>query len=51
MIGINHKNKLPKVITEAMKQVSNYDCYLIKRRIKGVTGTGVYSKEMCDEII
>ena len=41
MIGTNYTNKLPKVISEAMKQVSSDDCYLIKRRIKGVTGTGV----------
>tara|TARA_B110000971_G_scaffold15120_1_gene13976 strand:+ start:98 stop:298 length:201 start_codon:yes stop_codon:yes gene_type:complete len=41
MIGTNYTNKLPKVISEAMKQVSSDDCYLIKRRVKGVTGTGV----------
>jgi hypothetical protein len=40
MIGTNYTNKLPASVRDAMKQISHDDCYLIKRRVKGVTGTG-----------
>jgi hypothetical protein len=40
MIGTNYTNKLPTPIKDAMKQLTNDDCYLIKRRVKGVTGSG-----------
>ena len=36
MIGTNYTNKLPKETSEAMTQVFSDDCYLIKRRVKGV---------------
>ena len=41
MVGTNYTNKLPMVISEAMKQVSSDDCYLIKLRVKGFTGSGI----------
>ena len=41
MIGTNYTNKVPKVTSEAMTQVFSDDCYLIKRRVKGVTGSGI----------
>ena len=34
MIGTNYTNKLPKVISEAMKQVSSDDCYLLNVALK-----------------
>ncbi len=40
MIGTHYKNKLPKTIVQAMQQVTDDDCYIINRRIKGVTGNG-----------
>lgn len=40
MIGTHYKNKLPKTIVQAMQQVTGDDCYIINRRIKGVTGNG-----------
>ena len=40
MIGTNYTNKLPSPIRVAMKQLTSDDCYLIKRRVKGVTGSG-----------
>lgn len=40
MIGKNYTNKIPASIRDAMKQITSDDCYLIKRRIKGVSGAG-----------
>ena len=40
MIGANHTNKFPPPIRVAIKQFNSDDCYLIKHRVKGVTGSG-----------
>ena len=40
MIGKVYTDKIPKPVREAMRLVSADDCYLIKRRVKGVTGNG-----------
>ncbi len=40
MIGKNCTKNLPKSIVQAMRSVTTDDCYIIERRVKGVTGSG-----------
>jgi hypothetical protein len=41
MIGTTYTEKLPRDVRQGMDKITQNDCYLIKRRINGVTGNGL----------